>query len=167
MTDLFKNTLTPCSLARLQLCNFTVWLSISLKTKLSIDFLIFYLIVLLDQDSIEKGKLLIFKKVILTLKYWSMVSDSKSRPSGTIGSWQINGFQHSMLSKTLTNIEKTWEKPPGIKLSTLGSQNPLCLKFCKMRYPMKDFKNPNLLFFCFMYPWSFYCMLSYMGYLIL
>ena len=83
-----------------------------------LDILLNSIVRLRFYQKIVKGKLSTFKKGILTLKYWSMVSDSKSRPSGIIGTWQINGFEHSMLSKTLTNIEKTWERPPGIKLGT-------------------------------------------------
>ena len=44
---------------------------------------------------------------------------------------------HSTLSKNLTNITKTWERP--------SRYNPLCLKSYKIRNTMKKFKNLKLL----------------------
>ena len=46
--------------------------------------------------------------------------------------------------KNLSNIKKHGKDHCSIKVGTLGSHNPRCLKSYKIRHPMKNFKNPKL-----------------------
>ncbi len=67
-------------------------------------------------------------------------------------SLEENRFQEDSVqwNKNLTNI-RNGKDHQSIIVGTSG-QNPLCLKSYKIRYLMKNFRNPNLLsFFYFMY----------------
>ena len=59
---------------------------------------------------------------------------------------------HSGLSKNLINIKKHGKDPHSIEIVTLEDHYPLCLKPYKIKNPMKNFKNPDLLTFFFMSP---------------